>query len=56
MKIRLILALLFVIGLGTSVYCTGKARVMTPQLAETCCGGFPNVPEPIPLPTPTPTP
>jgi hypothetical protein len=52
MKIRLTLALLFVVGIGTSVYCTEKAPAMTSQPAVTCCGGNPDTPGPIPLPTP----
>jgi hypothetical protein len=53
MKIRLALALMLVLGIGTSVYCTEKAPALSYQITVACCsGGSPDTPGPIPLPTP----
>jgi hypothetical protein len=51
MKIRVTLALLLVLGIGTSVYCVERAPA-TASLGAACCIGNPNTPGPIPLPTP----
>jgi hypothetical protein len=54
MKIRLTLALLFVVGIGTSVYCTERAPTMNSQPVAACCGSYPELPDPSPTPTPLP--
>jgi hypothetical protein len=56
MKIRLMLGLVFVLGLGTSVYYTEKAPVHPGQTGKICCGGDPGAPAPIPIPIPVPSP
>jgi hypothetical protein len=54
MKIRLTLALLFVVGIGTSVYSAERVPALTSHPEVACCGGYPDIPNPIPLPTPLP--
>jgi hypothetical protein len=56
MKIRLILAVMFTLSLGTSIYYTEKAQAAPSQLRESCCSGDPQIViVPMPIPTPTPT-
>jgi hypothetical protein len=56
MKIRLILALMFAVSLGTSIYYTEKAPALPTQIQKSCCGGDPQIViVPLPIPTPTPT-
>ena len=62
MKIRLLLDTIFVIGLGTSMYCTQKAPVVLAAQPESiiCCGADPTAPDSssaptVPSPRPKPT-
>ncbi|MFB3918012.1 MAG: hypothetical protein ACE14M_14890 [Terriglobales bacterium] len=41
MKIRLTLALLVVLGIGTSVYFTHNAQLINTPTAALCCDGIP---------------
>ncbi len=57
MKFRLLLAILFVLGLGTSGYYTETASAASIQPTLGCCGGDPGAPIPRPQsPTPVPLP